>query len=313
MKRRWQVMTSKTSWRKHFLENAKNRIWALTVVSLLLFIQIPLTAVALITKQDEYEYLYSSGLAPELISGRISKMIADKFLAVITVQNPGTVFEYGVIAMALALSGFAYLYRSREVDFYHSLPVRREHLFTLNYVTGAVFFIVPYAVNLVLGTLIMLTRTAGALDIGQVLTAFMLHIVYFLFLYGVFIIAVMMTGNYLTGIMGGAVLVSYGSLLTALIAAYMQAFQITRVWDNHLFEELFANTSPAGLYIRAGFSEQPALYLGIGLLGAAAAAGISLLLYQRRMLEAAGRAMAFRKTEPVIKFLLAAPAAAGQA
>ena len=31
-------MTSKTSWRKHFLENAKNRIWALTVVSLLLFI-----------------------------------------------------------------------------------------------------------------------------------------------------------------------------------------------------------------------------------------------------------------------------------
>ncbi len=303
-------MTSKIFWRKRFPENVKNRMWALTVSSLMLFIQIPLTAVAQITREDNYEYLMYSGLTAEEISTRLSQMIADSFLATIAPNNPGTIFLYMMLALGLALNGFAYLYRSNEVDFYHSLPVKREQLFTLNYVTGALFFLVPYAINLVLGTLIILTKAGGALDLGLVFTAFVNHSVYFLFLYGVFILAVMLTGNMMTGILGSFTLASYGSLLTLVISAYMSTFQLTRVWYDHFFERVFANASPAGLYIMAGFSEHPVRYLLIGVIGAAVSAFLALILYKRRMLEAAGRAMAFRITEPVIKYLIGAPVAA---
>ena len=302
-------MISKISWHKKYLENAKNRIWALSFVSLLLFVQLPLTAVALITR-DSYEYLYQSGLAPEVIRERMNLMMANSFTASISAENPAVIFEYCMIALGLAMSGFSYLYRSREVDFYHSLPVKRDDLFVQNYVIGALFFLIPYAVNLGLAVLIMLTRVGGALAMDAVLKAFVIHSVYFLFIYGVFILAVMLTGSLLTGILGGLILAAYGSLLTALIAAYMQAFQLTRIWDNRFFEKLWAITSPAGLYLYTAYTEHTALYLLIGAAGAVLAAVISLLLYRRRMLEAAGRAMAFRKTEPVIKYLIAAPAAA---
>ena len=49
---------------------------------------------------------------------------------------------------------FYYLHNRQRTDFYHSLPLSRTKLFTINYTAGALLVLLPYVIN-ILFTLIV--------------------------------------------------------------------------------------------------------------------------------------------------------------
>ena len=299
-------MTSGTSFKNQLRETAKNRIWQLAVVLLFLFITLPMSAAALITKRPDFTA--ESGISEEAAKLLFDVNIAEQF----TFTVSSGLFLYAALALFLAVCGFGYLYRSRETDFYHALPVTRKRLFLLNYLTGALFFLVPYVLNLGLSVLIVLIRVGGALDLLKIGSLAVYHGAFFLLIYAVCVAAVMLTGTFLCGFLGGIILCVYGSAAAGIYAALCETFQLTRLWDNTRMSDLAFVASPFGMYIKCmfdrtgwdGFPVIPAV-----LLAALLVTLLSLLLYQARRLEHAGRAMAFPLTEPFLKLFLAVPAA----
>ena len=303
-------MTSKNCWRNALKENMKNRLWSLALVFLCLFVQYPLTAVGIITRREDYSYLLTdSGIEAGALAQRISKMLANEFNRYASMENSAIFLGFAVIASVLAVTGFSYLYRSRETDFYHSLPVKRKDLFLTAYVTGALYFLVPYALNLGASVLIMLSRVSEYLDTAAILRAFLYHSAFFLLIYSVFVLAVMLTGNALSGTLGGWVLGIYGSAACLLIIAYAETFQLTRISGDSRLIRLAQLFSPLGLFFRGVNSDTSGLHALAALVLAALFTWLSLLLYKKRSLEAAGKSVAFDRAAPVIKYLIGAACA----
>ena len=295
-------MTSRISLSKQLRANMKNRIWSLAAVLVVLFLNLPVAAAALVTQERQNTV---EGLADELARQRADLMMADSFLGIV---RDGWSF-YMFLAFMLAVSGFSYLYRARETDFYHSLPVTRRELFRTSYLTGALFFLVPYALNLAAAAVIVRMRIGAALDLFELLRAASVHAVYFLLIYSLGITAVMLTGNALAGILGSMVLLVYGSAAGGLFDLLADAYLVTRLSDEALLGKILSCMAPSGLYVQAVYSVNTGLYLAAGLAGALLLTLAARKLYSARSLECAGRAMAFRRTEPFLKFFLSIPAA----
>ena len=58
-----------------------------------------------------------------------------------------------IAAFCLGMTGYHYLYSREKTDFYHSLPLKRERIFFVPYVSGILIFAVPYLINLLLALL----------------------------------------------------------------------------------------------------------------------------------------------------------------
>ena len=75
----------------------------------------------------------------ERCAGNIAEFIA---------LNPWLIIVACVGAIICGVSGFAFLHSKKQVDFYHSLPIRRELLFAVRFVNGVLFFVIPYIISL---------------------------------------------------------------------------------------------------------------------------------------------------------------------
>ena len=58
-----------------------------------------------------------------------------------------------VAAVVLAASGFSYLHSKKKTDFFHSLPISREMLYTVTCLDGILYLAVPYLVFLLAAVL----------------------------------------------------------------------------------------------------------------------------------------------------------------
>ena len=89
-----------------------------------------------------------------------------------------------LLAVVAGTAMFAYLHDKRKVDFYHSLPVSREKLYLVNFVTGAVCVIVPYLVLRVLTLVCAHAMGFGeAISVGTYLGVILCDILFFLLLF----------------------------------------------------------------------------------------------------------------------------------
>ncbi len=299
-------MTSKNLFSKLLKEDLKRRLWTIALSVLLLFIALPIFSALSIGEEGTYN-TYSS------IIYRLSQTVSanNPFLLLITIVG----------AVVCGLSSFYYLHSKKKVDLYHSVPIRREKLFAINYMNGLLIFIVPYVINLVLTFFIMQINGYMIFELFKIaMISMVINFVFYGLIYTLTVIAVMLTGNIVISFFGIGVFLCYGPLLMLVKEAYFAEFlkhypSTTTQWD------LFTFLSPIGNYFhlanfQVGFSYQnyTAILqegLGVGILKTIITTIIfvafALFLFIKRPSEAASKAMSFGISKPIIKFLLVIP------
>lgn len=307
-------MTSKNLFFKLMKEDLKRRIWAAALLSLGFFFFYPV--VAAFTAGEIREYVnYAKGLAE----------YENNLVEWLSFNCGMTVFLMIVAALICGLSSFSFLNSKSKVDFYHGIPVRREKLFAANFLDGILLLAVPYGIAQVLAVLVGISNGASGSRLWQVaVAAYGLHVTYYILMYSTVVVAAMMTGHLVIGFLGAFVFASYMPMAVGLLIGYLSSFFRTynSVMPGLLSERILMygiRFSPISEYFyqlsRNGEQYQNPVPMAIPMLVAWAAsvllAALSCFLYRRRPSEAAGRAMAFSITRPVIRILLTILSALG--
>lgn len=286
-------MILKSSFFRLQKEDMKHRIWFIALISITILLILPISCALQI---DNYLY---EGYSLDTIMHFIDNLYGMLFAITIA------------CAFISGLSGFFYLHSRKKLDLYHSIPVRRETLFAVNYVNGILIFIVPYIVNLAICLIVF--QLKGCLFeevLKRGLIALATDLLFYCLIYTVTIIAVILTGNIIISCLGAAVFMLYGPLLLALKEMYYQGFFKTYYTPESISDKYYL-LSPLFAYygvMMKRSNEEKYTYL---ILGATVIFVICLVLavflYKKRPSEAAGNAMAFGITKPIIKFLLVVP------
>ncbi|MEG2350455.1 MAG: DUF6449 domain-containing protein [Hungatella sp.] len=301
-------MTSKNLCFKLMIEDLKRRIWTMALLLLGFFfsIVVPIAYAGSIPLED-----YSShGMWMRHVRTIIFKMAGK--------SNPFVVVVLVVGAVVCAVSGFSYLHSARQIDFYHSIPVKRSRLFVVSYVNGILMPAVLYFLTLALGVLtVYIFKIDHVGLISTVLTAYCFHMAYYCLLYTTAVLVMMLTGNIIIALLGIVVFFVYGPGVTLLISGYNQVWWETYIpmkdyGPNAIYEKLMMHTSPFFNYIKNLETDTSGHLLALTamvLLVTLVLAVCACLLYQKRPSEAAGQALAFPKSKMPIKVLLVVPIA----
>lgn len=299
-------MTSRSLFFKYMKENTKQRIWSLALALLLCFFVFPVTTALSISTTFRPENLNSSGLPAELALAQAQQDFTREMLRVYSMKGGALAFMLTMAAVVLAASGFAYLHSKKKTDFYHSLPIRREMLYAVTCLNGFLYMAVAYIGFLTIAA-VMIRAKGVPFDWGSLYLASVEHLCFFALVYMTAIMAMLLTGNLVVGLLGTGVLFSWGPVICMTISAYFSEYFTTFYGDDSFLLALSERTSPVAWYVEACMSSQPGRMALGALIMAAVLFVLGMLLYRRRPSEAAGHAMAFPITEPIIRFLIVVP------
>lgn len=304
-------MTSKSLFFKLMRENTRRRLWTVVLTCLAFFFLFIVCAAMMVSTCD-------GSLSASLPAGDSTAMldscreaVRNSFLSWAVARNHYLVIVVTLAAVICGASGFSYLHSKIKTDFYHSVPVKRELLFFIVYINGILYTAVPYLVSLLLASLLIQIKTGLAFPWGQILLSFGVNMAFYILLYSTVVLAFMMTGNVLVGLLGTGVFFFWGPAILILKKAYYSVYYLT-YYNSFDLQEKAPGGSPLTFYASYGKSgaEVNALW---AIAAAVLVTAIALFLYKRRPSESAGRAMAFKKSEAPIKCLLVIPIALGGA
>lgn len=297
-------MTSRNLFFKLMKEDFKRRLWVVTLISLVCFFLYPVAAAFMAGSIKLYAPYFDKGM----------RVYQKNLGSLISFGSGVTAFGMSVASLICGLSSFSYLNSRSKVDFYHGIPVRREKLYLANYLMGILYVAVPYGLCMAMAVIVaMANQVPVAFLWPMAVEGYFLHLVYYILMYTVVVIAAMMTGNLVVAILGTGVFNFVVPLASALIHGYFIGFYHTFVYipgETCGLYEWGIRVSPLVEYITRIGRYDPAHPLD-SLAAALAALGISLvlavagcMLYRKRPSEAAGKAMAFAVSMPVIRIIL---------
>lgn len=222
------------------------------------------------------------------------------------------------IAFLLGIMQFAYLHSREKLDFYHSIPVRREKLFVIRYGAGILVWLVPFILNLLLFIIIcavngiaVLEGTAAGPLLWMLIKGLAAHIACFLLVYSLTVLAMMVTGKIFAAAVGFAVFCAYVPAIKLLQEIMMEFYFTTFYSIPDLGKSIAVQCTPVYAYIRICSDLMkktvPADLLIAVILISALISGLCLYFYRKRSSEMAGKAMVFGKLARVVKFLLVVP------
>lgn len=314
-------MTSRNLFFKLIREDLKRRIWAVCLAFLSFFFWMPVAAamgISEINRQVERwiisETVFYGGITIETEKMNRLMSLTESIIGMGNIMIPLIV---GMAAIILGLTGFSWLHSKKKVDFYHSIPVRRELLFAVKYLDGILIVFTMYLLNLFIACGILAVNGVG---LGSSLLpgfiAMLVHLVSFILMYTVTLTAVIMTGNFFISILGTIVFFSYIPLFTSLLMGLSFLFFETANYSDSFWTDIMIHGSPVSYYamlLGEGNSLNLNQYiqmvpkLGFPFMVAVVLMFFCLILYRLRPSEAAGRSMAFKLTKAPIKILLVVP------
>lgn len=304
-------MTKRVSGLKLLAEDIRHRSWLIfmTLAGALL-----LQPFALQMELSSLEYGRADLLPEDLAWLAESKQNAAE--AILGGGNTLILLGCFFTAVVAAVTGFSYLQSKKQVDFYHSLPVRRERLFFSRYLGGCLMTMIPYGAAVAAS----LFGVAGAHGVfcgelartaAQGLSMFLLL---FLVFYTLSILAMLLTGRILTGLLLTGFLNLYG-VLCAGMAGRMMNYYFDNYYDpssgNFGPEDFVSPVSLAskiGSRLKDGEAVSPGIWAFLWIAGALLLF-LCVTAYRKRASEAAGNAFVWRWMEPVIKVAAVIPGA----
>lgn len=302
-------MTLKNSFSNRRVENYKRRI-GIVIITVLLQVFYYLGYLIMYYSRIRSRYKAGWYKTEAIYKGQMYQATHDALTF-----NEISVFVITGLAILIAVQGFSYLYSRKKIDLYHSVPVDAKERFWTIYTNGILLYFGSLLLTMVLCLLTALTQ--GAINghiMGQIAISFLFNAAYFMAVYHLAILAVMLCGNIL---ISGAMLLGflyYPGYLVMAIDSLMSHFFKTRCYDfttdlTVIFSlpSYFMNTCYKNRYTYSTSKIWNGVWLGI--LEMIIIAGITLALtifaYQKRASEMAGKAIAFPKIRPIIKFLVA--------
>ena len=240
------------------------------------------------------------------------------------------VFMTVVVCMAAflcGLSGYAYLHSKVQIDLYHSLPVSRTKIFWARYLSGVLQFCIPFGFHVAACMGIAAGRKAVSAGTWLAMLSFIgIEMILFVLAYSVAVIAAGLTGNIIVSILGTGVLFSYSAglaLLKFLMAErFYDAYTVYNSRGYFIFDGSIWNFSPFSMIIKffsspnnttmqeaQKFFRYDTSYVGVLLIAAVLYSLAAYVIFMKRASEAAGKPIAFRIAEPVIKTMVVLPAA----
>lgn len=222
------------------------------------------------------------------------------------------------LAAIIGMQGFSYLYDRRKVDMYHSVPVSKNRRFAVVYVNGLVIYLTANLSGMILG---MIISTAQKAVNGEVFAeaglAFVWNFFFFLVFYHLMIFTVMLTGNRFVTIALFLMFALYefliNDMLEGLKGIFFRTYSVYFLQDEPKFSTFYdcvmniwqiKNAPNAAAAARLAMP-LVAKWIGIAIVLLA----LGWYAYRKHPSETAGKAIAHRFLEPVLKVAAAIPVA----
>lgn len=270
----------------------------------------PVRAVIMMQDTTNYDYYDSIGLYVTLINDR-EERLKETFSKIFD-PNGGAVFALTlIIALFFSIVMFSYLHNKKAVNFYHSLPVKREaHLLSSVAVSAAYYFISLFSC-LFVTVLIMLGSGIGGALVPTAIRCFLFNFSYFLFISAFFALFAVICGNSGAHFIFSVLGLIFVPAVHSLTIEFLTIGQTNLDTSNLYTDRMFGFESPAAFYfkisknmISAGTGRFLLFVFGF-ILAAAAILFISILIYRKIGSEDSGRPIFFRRLGTVLKYVLA--------
>lgn len=274
------------------LDKIRKNAWIITLYSVVLFFSMPV-----------FLSIRLQGIENHIMENReiILSQLVKTFFAI---DNKFVTFLAIPAAVIAGATVFFYINSKKQVDFFHSLPLRREKLFVTNYCAGVVFFLIPYTAGLLLSVVILgVMGYISYLSPGVLVSGYLFNMLLYMVIYSITIFAMILCGNLVVSLLGTTVFLIYGPILSIAYLELMRFFYKNFYSQLYDINSLLRNSSPTFDFMMVGrnYTFSP-LRITLYILLAALLTGISMYLYNKRPSEAAGRAIAFKVSQPVLKY-----------
>lgn len=144
-----------------------------------------------------------------------------------------------VLGFVIPIMLFRYLNSKSEVDFYHSLPIKREKIFLSNYLLGIFVFIIAFFANIIISTLLLTANISNELlDIYSILTKSIELLSTFLGLYSLITFTTILTGNIFMSVSCG-IGIAFVPYTYSTIVAYLCNIFIPNVYLGNIYANDF--------------------------------------------------------------------------
>ncbi|MEG1661134.1 MAG: hypothetical protein RR332_01340 [Clostridiales bacterium] len=295
-------MSSKTSSFKIWVAMAR-KPWALALSFIAFFFALPVNAALSLQNYANWKNMLAG-------TAEVEKVLAHLY----TSLNIAVVVVISIGALVMALSFFSYLNNKRQIDFYHSLPVKRGKLFVVHSAAALLSLLLPYLINLGLSVVVVYAFGAGELLQAQVLVGgFLTHTLFAVAIFAVAVLAVGLSGGTVVATLLSLFLLGVVPSWSQMLLYLMEIFYPTYYIVLYDWETIMIWGSPLTRYIAQITATQPLSLFDGGII--AGATGIifllALIIHLKRPSEAAGHAIAFPRLQGVVKYVVAAWGACG--
>lgn len=298
-------MTSRNLLCRLMREDVKRRLWAIAL-SVIAFLFVLPVYIATSLERTTKMLKARNWVGDEKI------LLTNTAINCLGVENKPLGLLTIIIAVICGISGFYYLHSKKKVDFYHSIPVKRETLFTSSYLVGIAIYVIPYLLSLAIGFVIVGANGVFQTNVWlEAWKAFGINLLNYCIMYTVVVIAVLLTGQLIVSILATGVLFAYGPIVAILIDSLSSTYFSTYYVLDSMTKSIIFKSSPMSAYynmIRAADSGtlhlmNVLIYIAIAI----ALVIIAVFLYRKRTSEAAGKAISYKVLQPYIKTAVSVP------
>lgn len=293
-------MTSKNLFFNMMKEEMKQKIWVIASTILMLFFAFPITT--LLRLEESYDI----------------NDIRGAFTDGVTLDNPFIMIVTLIIAFFFAMQGFSYLHSKKQIDLYHGIPVKREMMFAVKYVSGVVLYLIPFVVFAGVSMAIFAVKGIPVFENPFLQTFFQMLIVtvaFYLLTYTIMIIGVLLTGNKVISIFSIFAIMVYGPVICSTWQFMANEFWVTQYMQYRMdVWNVMKWTSPLAVYLMTVMEAITSQNTGNVPMVLVPVAVLTLFflvlavkLHKTRKSESAGQAIAFPIMEPILKLLLVTP------
>ncbi len=293
-------MTSKTSFFNSLREDMRHRVWVPALACVVFLLSLIFSTLTIQSLSFENANGIDSYETARLLS-QIKQMYDRQNFLLTIVAITG--------AVICGFQGFAYLSSKCQLDFYHSLPLRREKFFLIRWINGVLFYVVPALAFSILSSIVLTAfgfMSTGVL--GSLIIGFLHNLLIFLLVYHSAILACMITGNTLVAIGVLGMFVLYPLMITQLVPSFMSVYYHTYANYSIGLAEYLNYLSPFWIIFQLYRVSTVASYL-FTIVYTTALLALSIVLYRMRASESAQKAIAFPKLRIVLRVMLVIPIA----
>lgn len=309
-------MTRQNSLTKHTFVNGKlfrfnmKQHWPFAVgAAILLLIVMIIPAVielgsvnSHVRNMQEYGYTSAANLSKYIFDSIGSFVHGDSILTWIAM------FGLAVVAGCVSLR---FLNKKVGVNFWHSVPVRRETLLCYDFLTYLLYTVITYAAAFAVQMLVLfsgigmyVTAEHGSALFLMALKGFGVGLLMYLYVYAVMILAAALCGTDFMRIIAAGVIALYPIILFLSVVLLMSEFATYTDWTALVSFDVAGVLAPIVRLFTAFSSDYPfpwyaALFL---LLWSAVMLAVAVILYRRRKSEKAEQPMLYRAVAGVIKY-----------